>query len=347
MLRSDKGLVLNVVTHTETTDDFSPENLIGVGRYGSVYRDFLGDEQIAVKVLDLDHCGAFKAFLAECEALRKICHPNLIKILATCVSIDSMGNEFTAILFEFLPNGSLENWLHPETRDKKFHNTKRLGLVQRLNVAIEVGAALNYLHDQCDTPIIHCNLKPSNVLLDANMTARVGEFGIAKFLTRSSSVYQSSSAAIKGSIGYMAPGDVRSREYTICQIIWDGRADINADICIQLRDTTAGVIQREAADRRGVQGRVHTAEVHRDKLAAGVDVTGGMAYPAMFSEGGEEVALDFVIGKQASGRIKQCLESVLMVGLCCAKESPREQITMADALTRMETIKNMLLLTDM
>lgn len=192
----------------KATDDFSPENLIGVGGYGSVYRGFLGGEKIAVKVLDLEHRGAFKAFIAECEALRNIRHRNLVKILTTCVSFDSMGNEFRAILFEYMPNGSLENWLHPELRDKKFHGTRRLGLVQRLNVAIDVGAALNYLHDHCDTPIIHCDLKPSNVLIDANMTARVGDFGIARFLTSGTSIYQSSSAAIKGSIGYMAPGDV-------------------------------------------------------------------------------------------------------------------------------------------
>lgn len=83
------------------------------------------------------------------------------------------------------------------------------------------------------------------------------------------------------------------------------------------------------------------------KLAAGVDVTRGVADPSMFWEGGEEVALNFVVGKEASGRIKQCLESVFMVGLCCSKGSPAERITMADAVTRMETIKNLLLMTDM
>ncbi|XP_074576991.1 LOW QUALITY PROTEIN: uncharacterized protein LOC141833442 [Curcuma longa] len=314
----------------KATNDFSPENLIGVGSCGSVYRGFLGDEQIAVKVLDLEHRGAFKAFIAECEALRNIRHRNLVKILTTCVSIDSMGNEFRAILFEFMPNGSLENWLHPETRDKKLHSTKKLGLVQRLNVAIDVGAALNYLHYHCDTPIIHCDLKPSNVLLDANMTARVGDFGIARFLTRTACVYQSSSVAIKGSIGYMAP------EYGMGGLI-STQADVYSYGVLLLELFTG----RRPTDEEFEDGFTLQKYVER-KLATGVDVTGGVADPAMFSEGGEEVALNFVVGEQ----IKQCLESVLLVGICCAKALPAERITMADAVARMETIKTLLLITD-
>ncbi|KAG6535247.1 hypothetical protein ZIOFF_000212 [Zingiber officinale] len=340
MVPSDRNIdqVHTKVSYTDllkATDDFSPENLIGVGSYGSVYRGSLGDEQIAVKVLDLEHRGAFKAFIAECEALRNIRHRNLVKMLTACVSIDSMGNEFRAILFEFMPNGSLENWLHPEPSDRKFHSTKMFGLVHRLNVAIDVGAALNYLHDHYDSPIIHCDLKPSNVLLDANMTARVGDFGIARFLSRSSSVYQSSSAAIKGSIGYMAP------EYGMGGLI-STQADVYSYGILLLELFTG----RRPTDEEFKDGFTLQKYVER-KLAAGVDVTGGVADPAMFCEGGEEVALNFVVGKQANGRIKQCLESVLMVGLCCAKASPAERITMADAVTRMETIKNLLLMTNM
>lgn len=143
--------------------------------------------------------------MAECEALRNIRHRNLVKILTTCVSVDSTGAEFRALVFEFMPNGSLEKWLHPRS-DEKF--SKKLNLIQRLNIAIDVAAALDYLHNHCEIPIIHCDLKPSNILLDDSMTARVGDFGLSKFLPKSineSSRDPSSTLAIKVSIGYIAP----------------------------------------------------------------------------------------------------------------------------------------------
>ncbi|RWW82926.1 hypothetical protein BHE74_00008588 [Ensete ventricosum] len=190
----------------KATDGFSSDNLLGVGSYGSVYRGVLGDGKtlVAIKVLNLVQRGAFKAFVAECEALRNIRHRNLVKILTTCASVDLRGNEFRAIVFDFMPNGSLESWLHPDT-DRKMYS-ERLSLLQRLDIAIDVAAAVSYLHDHCETPIIHCDLKPSNVLLDGNMTARVGDFGLARFLSDGTDRYLSSSVAMKGSIGYMAPG---------------------------------------------------------------------------------------------------------------------------------------------
>ncbi|RZR72675.1 hypothetical protein BHM03_00015743 [Ensete ventricosum] len=205
-LTSDAPTKLSYLELMKATDDFSAENLIGVGSYGSVYRGVLDDGKtlVAIKVLNLVQRGAFKAFVAECEALGNIRHRNLLKILTTCASVDLRGNEFRAIVFDYMPNGSLESWLHPDTDQKLY--SKRLGLLQRLDIAIHVAAALDYLHDHCETPIIHCDLKPSNVLLDGNMTARVGDFGLARHLSNATNRYLSSSSAIKGSIGYMAPG---------------------------------------------------------------------------------------------------------------------------------------------
>ncbi|RZR72676.1 hypothetical protein BHM03_00015744 [Ensete ventricosum] len=217
----------------KATDGFSSDNLLGVGSYGSVYRGVLGDGKtlVAIKVLNLVQRGAFKAFVAECEALRNIRHRNLVKILTTCASVDLRGNEFRAIVFDFMPNGSLESWLHPDT-DRKMYS-ERLSLLQRLDIAIDVAAAVSYLHDHCETPIIHCDLKPSNVLLDGNMTARVGDFGLARFLSDGTDRYLSSSVAMKGSIGYMAPG------FDSCG-------------CLQLRSAAAGAVHREEAYRRHV-----------------------------------------------------------------------------------------------
>ena len=88
--------------------------------------------------------------------------------------MDNKGGDFKALVFEFMPNGNLDSWLNHESRNLSFR--------QRLNVAIDVANALDYLHHQCQTPIVHSDLKPSNVLLDDDMVAHVGDFGLAKLL---------------------------------------------------------------------------------------------------------------------------------------------------------------------
>ncbi|KAL6128706.1 hypothetical protein ACLB2K_072061 [Fragaria x ananassa] len=108
-----------------------------------------------------------------------------------------------------MENGSLEEWLHPFARaEEVIEAPKTLSLVQRLDVFIDVASALDYLHNHCETPIVHCDLKPSNVLLDSDMTGHVSDFGLSRFLkdpTPSVSGNQSSSIGIKGTVGYAAP----------------------------------------------------------------------------------------------------------------------------------------------
>jgi len=192
------------------TNGFASANLLGMGRYGSVYKGTLGSSNmiVAVKVYNLQQRGASKSFLTECEALRSIRHRNLIKILTSCSSVDSKGHDFKALVFEFMPNGSLETWLHPEENVGPEFN--HLNLIQRLDIALDVANALVYLHHDLEPPIIHCDLKPSNILLDNDMSAHVGDFGLAKFFTEAMpqpSRDSSSSTGIRGTIGYVAPGN--------------------------------------------------------------------------------------------------------------------------------------------
>ncbi|KAF7851020.1 hypothetical protein BT93_L4707 [Corymbia citriodora subsp. variegata] len=210
-------------TLLKATDGFSSTNLVGVGSFGSVYKGVLEDNGIAVavKVLHLEGRGALKSFVVECEVLKNIRHRNLLKILTVCSSADYQGNDFKAIVYDFMENGNLEGWLHPKAMSSQGNEPlKKVNFIQRINIAIDVASALDYLHHQCHIPIIHCDLKPSNVLLDDRMVTHVGDFGLAKFLLGSSLdivANQMSSVVLRGTIGYAPP------EYAMgCEVSREG-----------------------------------------------------------------------------------------------------------------------------
>ncbi|CAN6581466.1 unnamed protein product [Malus baccata var. baccata] len=166
----------------ESTNGFSADNLIGLGSFGSVYKGVIPSDGtiVAVKVLNLQQQRASKSFIDECKALRSIRHCNLLKIITACSSFDNHGKDFKSLVFEFMANGSLDSMLYPRYEEES--PSKRMSFMQRLNIVIDVASALDYLHHHCETAIVHCDLKPSNVLLDEDMVAHVGDFGLASQL---------------------------------------------------------------------------------------------------------------------------------------------------------------------
>lgn len=158
-----------------------------------MYKGILSNGTIvAVKVLNLQLEVASKSFDAECEALRMIRHRNLVKVITTC----SLPNlEFRALVMQYMSNGSLERWLYS-------HNYC-LNLLQRVNIMVDVASALDYLHYGQSQSVVHCDLKPANILLDEDMVAHVGDFGVAKILVENKDATQTKTL---GTIGYIAPG---------------------------------------------------------------------------------------------------------------------------------------------
>ncbi|XP_059638755.1 receptor kinase-like protein Xa21 [Cornus florida] len=179
------------------TNNFCEATLIGVGGFGAVYKGILSDgTNVAVKILNLQLEEAFKSFEAECKVLRTVRHRNLVKVISTCSNM-----ELRALVLQYMPNGSLEKWLYS-------HNYC-LNLLQRLSIMLDVALALEYLNQGQLEPIVHCDLKPGNVLLDEDMVAHVGDFGIAKILAENKTTTQTETL---GTVGYIAPGLECSRE---------------------------------------------------------------------------------------------------------------------------------------
>ncbi|KAI5331350.1 hypothetical protein L3X38_021476 [Prunus dulcis] len=181
------------ISHSElrrATNGFNENNLLESRGFGSVYKRTLSDGiDVAVKVFSLQLEGAFKSFDRECEMLSNIRHRNLIKIISCCSELD-----FKALVLNYMPNGSLDKWLYSQDYS--------LNILQRLNIMIDAASALEYLHHGYSIPIVHCDMKPSNILLDDEMVAHVADFGIAKLLGGGDSITQTMTLA---TIGYMAP----------------------------------------------------------------------------------------------------------------------------------------------
>ncbi|XWS27344.1 hypothetical protein CRYUN_Cryun26dG0107100 [Craigia yunnanensis] len=283
----------------QATDGFSENKLLGVGSFGSVYQGTLSDGlSIAVKVFNLDLEGSFKSFDVECEVLRNIHHRNLVKIISCCCNVD-----FKSLALEFMPNGSLENWLYS-------HNHS-LDILQRLNIMIDVAFALEYLHHGQTIPVAHCDLKPGNVLLDEDMVAHLGDFGIAKLLGDEDSTVQTITLA---TIGYMAP------EYGA-----DGIISIKGDVY------SFGILLIETFTRKKPTNEMFVGEMSLKHWV-------NESLPSKLTQ---VVDANLLIskGEQEHLATKDCALSVLQLALECSKQLPVERIDMKEVVGKLKKIK--------
>ncbi|PIA43754.1 hypothetical protein AQUCO_01800066v1, partial [Aquilegia coerulea] len=309
------------------TNGFSVDYLIGVGSYGSVFKGILQDinQTVAVKVLNLQREGASKSFLTECNALRHLRHRNLLKIITACSSVDFQGNDFRALVFEFMPYGSLEEWLHPIVNEEQ-HDSRNLSFIQRLNIAIDVASALDYLHNLCQPGVVHCDLKPSNVLLDDDMTARVADFGIAKMFAAASydsSQTQPSSDLIRGSIGYVAP------EY-----------GMGVKVSMQGDVYSYGILLLEMFTRKRPTDDMflNGLSLHSYAEMALPNQVMGVIDPMVLLDDNTGVA-NPVEHSNSQANLQESLVSVITLGVLCSADAPTERKTMSEVVSELHHIK--------
>ncbi|KAJ6807765.1 G-type lectin S-receptor-like serine/threonine-protein kinase SD2-5 [Iris pallida] len=174
----------------EATDNFSVK--LGQGGFGSVYLGKLPNgSQIAVKQLEGIGQGK-KEFRAEVSTIGSIHHVHLVRLKGFCAE-----GAHRLLAYEYMPKGSLERWIFPNSK-----GGHQLDWNQRFNIALGTAKGLAYLHEDCDVKIVHCDIKPENVLLDDNFVAKVSDFGLAKLMTREQShVF----TTMRGTRGYLAP----------------------------------------------------------------------------------------------------------------------------------------------
>eukprot|EP00253_Pinus_taeda_P023241 PITA_23241 len=319
-IQRETGPSLNVghrrISYAElviATNEFSDANLLGIGSFGKVYKGILNDgTMVAVKLLNLQNEGAQKSFDRECKVLGRVRHRNLIRVI-TCYS----DLQIKALIFPLMPKGSLEKWLYPDDGEQSC-----LNLIQRLNIAIDIAQGMTYLHHHCFVQVIHCDLKPNNVLLGEDMTAYLIDFGIATIcFANNEDGALTSTNALKGSTGYIPP------EYGV-----GGQVTTKGDVY------SYGIVLLEMLTRKKPTHDMFVEGMNLQKWV-------GSSFPSQVQEVVDMGQLTRTSRCIEEDKDLNCLSALINVGLLCTNESPQGRPTMMGILGTLQNIKDSFLST--
>ncbi|CAN7039945.1 unnamed protein product [Brassica rapa subsp. trilocularis] len=187
------------------TKGFKEKQILGSGGFGQVYKGTLpgSDAEIAVKRTSHGSSQGKSEFIAEISTIGRLRHPNLVRLLGYC-----RHKEDLFLVYDYMPNGSLDKYIY---RSDKNENQERLSWDQRFKIIKDVASALLYLHQEWVQVIIHRDIKPANVLIDQEMNARLGDFGLAKLYDQG---IDPQTSKVAGTFGYIAPEFLRTGRAT-------------------------------------------------------------------------------------------------------------------------------------
>ncbi|KAE8698616.1 putative receptor-like protein kinase [Hibiscus syriacus] len=215
--------------------------VIGRGGFGTVYKAQYGDgSMVAVKRINKFSEQGEDEFFREIELLARLHHRHLVALRGFCIK-----NHERFLMYEYMSNGSLKDHIHSPGKNQLSWET-------RIQIAIDVANALEYLHFYCDPPLCHRDIKSSNILLDENFVAKVADFGLAHASKNGSVCFEPINNDIRGTPGYMDP------EYVIAQELTD-KSDVYSYGVLLLEMVTA---------RRAVQDGVNLVESNQILLAS-------------------------------------------------------------------------------
>ncbi|CAL5323324.1 unnamed protein product [Camellia sinensis] len=165
---------------------------LGEGGYGCVYKGMLrSGHPVAIKILDKSKANG-QDFINEVATIGRIHHINVVRLIGFCVERSKR-----ALVYEFMPNGSLEKYIFSQ------EGNVHISCTQMYEISLGVARGIEYLHRGCDIQILHFDIKPHNILLDENFTPKLSDFGLAKLYPINDNIV--SLTAARGTMGYMAP----------------------------------------------------------------------------------------------------------------------------------------------
>ncbi|RWR84758.1 LEAF RUST 10 DISEASE-RESISTANCE LOCUS RECEPTOR-LIKE PROTEIN KINASE-like protein 2.1 isoform X1 [Cinnamomum micranthum f. kanehirae] len=196
------------------TNNFATK--LGEGGFGSVYKGIIhgsgNDVNVAIKLLKISKQSE-KQFKNEVATVGRIHHQHLVRLLGYCVQ-----GKRRALVYEFMENGSLDKYIYRTKKEgnevEEDNDFEPLSSKQLYNIALETARGLLYLHEGCRSRILHCDIKPHNVLLDSKFSAKVSDFGLARMIDKDHS--HVSFTAIQGTPEYMAP-EMWSKSYGVTE----------------------------------------------------------------------------------------------------------------------------------
>ncbi|XP_027332467.1 probable leucine-rich repeat receptor-like protein kinase At5g49770 [Abrus precatorius] len=273
------------------TNKFSHANDIGSGGYGKVYRGVLPNGQlIAIKRAQKETMQGGLQFKAEIELLSRVHHKNLVSLVGFCFE---RGEQI--LVYEYVPNGTLKDAILGG----------KLDWTRRLKVALDIARGLDYLHERVNPPIIHRDIKSSNILLDERLNAKVGDFGLSKPMVDFEKDHVTTQ--VKGTMGYMDP------EYYTSQHLTE-KSDVYSYGVLMLELITA----RRPIERGNYIVKVVRNEIDKTKYLYGL-----------------EKILDPNIGP---GSTLKGFEMFVDLAMECLEDSRDDRPTMNDVLKEIETV---------
>ncbi|XP_022929212.1 L-type lectin-domain containing receptor kinase IX.1-like [Cucurbita moschata] len=258
---------------TQATRNFDEAGKLGEGGFGGVYKGLLTESniEIAVKRVSRGSKQGKKEYISEVKIISRLRHRNLVQLFGWCHE----KGEFL-LVYEFMPNGSLDTHL--------FRGKTMLSWSIRNKIALGLASALLYLHEEWEQCVVHRDIKSSNVMLDSSFNAKLGDFGLARFVDHE---LGSQTTVLAGTMGYLAP-----------ECVTDGKASKESDVY------SFGVVALEiACGRRPVESRAGPDQV---RLVEWVW--------EMYGRGQGLETVDKRLGMEFD---EQQMEALIVVGLWC------------------------------
>ncbi|XP_062167563.1 probable L-type lectin-domain containing receptor kinase S.5 [Alnus glutinosa] len=281
----------------KATGNFNLKNKLGKGGFGTVYKGVLPNKVVAVKRVSKDSRQGKQEFIAEVTTIGSLRHRNLVKLIGWCYEKREL-----LIVYEYMPHGSLDKFIFGD--EKLGLEEEPLSWERRHIIIHGVAQALDYLHNGCEKRVLHRDIKASNIMLDTDFNARLGDFGLARTIQQSD-VTHHSTKEIAGTPGYMAP-----------ETFLVGRATVETDVY------AFGVLVLEVICGRkpgGIKGDQQN------------DYNNGIVY-WLWELRTKDRMLDAVDSKIIGQFDKDEMAGMLILGLACCHPNPLQRPSMKTVL---------------